>query len=88
MITFIIIQSLATTTLILCMKKWGWLDWYIIHRPFWMPDAICYLCLGFWLSLIECLIIFSFGKGLLEYLFAPFCSAALINLLVNKSINV
>lgn len=84
MLKIIIIISLFNTTLLLCLKKWGVIDWYTIHRKLWMPKAECYLCLGYWFSLIEIL----FWPDLTyEYLVVPFCSAALINYLVIHDYN-
>jgi hypothetical protein len=37
--------------LMLCFIKWGWLDLYQVYRKEWMPEAGCYLCLGFWLGI-------------------------------------
>lgn len=81
----VIILGLLNTTILICFKKWGWLDLYAAYRRvWWMPNADCYLCLGFWLSLLQVLL-----YGTLSghwYLLVPFCSAALTNYLTNIAV--
>lgn len=78
LINKILVSALISTTLLLCFKKWGWIDWYAIHRKQWMPESDCYLCLGFWFSL-------PYGIYYLNPLI-PFCAAAIVNYIVNNSI--
>lgn len=86
MIEDIFIIALLNTTILICLKKWGVLEWYSIRRPLWMPAADCYLCLSLWLGIIECLIIFFIRVNLLEVFIAPFCSCAITNYLTNTAI--
>jgi hypothetical protein len=48
---FIVVVGLVSS-LIIIAGKWGILDWYQVKRKMWMPDAGCFFCIGFWLSLI------------------------------------
>lgn len=40
------------SAILICLIKWEWLDYYQVVRKPWMPDAGCYFCLGFWVSII------------------------------------
>ena len=84
MLELIIIAGLLNTTLLICFKKWKWLQWYAIHKQPWMPAADCYLCLGFWMAAFEIVgVIYLFGW---MYIIVPFCSAALTNYFTNIGI--
>jgi hypothetical protein len=67
-------------TLLQCFKKWGWLDYYAAHYGHikWLPDAGCYLCLGFWLSWI----VLPFVIFLPWWILAPFAVAGFVNILL------
>jgi len=90
MLNVIIILSLLNTTLIHCAKKWGWID--LVQAYGWVKK-MCYLCAGFWMAVIEFIIVFLIIPESLQvdryyilvYL-TPFCSAAITNYLVNAAI--
>jgi hypothetical protein len=79
MLNDIIITALLNTTIIICFKKWKWLDKYSMYRKQWMPKSDCYLCLGFWMSVIT-LPFFDYN------LLIPFCSAPITNYLTNVAV--
>lgn len=72
----------AVCTLLLAFKKWGWLDWYATYRPVWLPEADCWLCLGFWASLLL-LVPVAMWVGWWFMLVLAFPCAAFINLMMN-----
>jgi hypothetical protein len=82
MLNVIIILGLLNTTLIHCFNKWGWMHWYGLHRYGWMPSADCYLCIGFWMAVIELPAVWHEWY----YMLVPICSAALTNWLVNQAL--
>jgi hypothetical protein len=78
----IVIMTLLTTiTLVQCLKKWGFFNWYDSRLGHYktLPDARCMLCFGFWLSiLIAALYLIAAHYGL-RIIFVPFASAGLVN---------
>jgi hypothetical protein len=84
MLNLIIIFGLLNTTLLICFRKWKWIELYTIHRRTWMPAADCYLCLGFWLAVLQVIPI-AILRGP-EFLIVPFCSATITNYLTNLAI--
>ena len=75
---FVLGVGLVSAVLI-CLGKWGVLDWYQVKRKIWMPDAGCFFCLGFWLSSLVWL---QEGAGFKAF-FIALCSAPFINIIVN-----
>lgn len=84
MLSLIIILGLLNTTLLICFKKWKWLDRYEVYRPKFFPSANCYLCLGFWLAVLETIYFLITIDATLVVV--PFCSAAITNYLTNTAI--
>ncbi len=85
MLELIIILILFNTTIIHCASKWGLLDKYSAYRLKWMPSSDCYLCLSFWITVIECVIL-AFINPSIGLLIVPFCVASGTNWLVNQAI--
>lgn len=90
MLTVAVILGLLNTTLLLCAKKWGWIDRMQAYG--WIKSP-CYLCSGFWMAVIEFTLIFITVPAVLDvekYLFwvylTPFCAAAITNYLVNTAL--
>jgi hypothetical protein len=79
MIQLLVITFLVNWFILEALIKWKVIDFYEVVRKKWMPDADCYLCLGFWLCCITgypiYLIFISAWWGVL----LPFCVGALIN---------
>lgn len=53
MLDAVILTSLTVSAVLFTLKKWDVLDWYSVYRKAWMPEASCYFCLSFWLSLVS-----------------------------------
>jgi len=66
-----------SATLILCFIKWGWLEWFEIH---WRP--ICKFCLGFWLCIIQTILIFIFFNQNIFDIAIPFAGASICRELI------
>jgi hypothetical protein len=91
MMEIVIITLLSTLTLVQCLRKWGFFDWYQAKYGHikWLPDGSCLLCFGFWLSIqVACAYILVqwlppidiMGKPVqAKWLFVPFACAGLIN---------
>lgn len=45
-----ILFGLLSCFAIMLAHKWGWIEWYEVHRKLWMPLR-CEFCLSFWLCL-------------------------------------
>lgn len=84
MLEFTLIAGLLNTTLLICFKKWGWLELYTIYRKKWMPKADCYLCLSFWLAMLQAAGVSIFCGW--QFMLVPFCSCAITNYLTNIAI--
>lgn len=74
-----IILALFNSCLLMCFRKWGWLDYYEAVRKPWMPSGSCFLCLGFWLTIITALPVYWLFSLHLDWVLYPFCAATLIN---------
>ena len=85
MLELIIILILFNTTIIHCSHKWKLLEKYSAYRLKWMPDPDCYLCLSFWITVIQCIIL-AFINPSIGLLIVPFCVASGTNWLVNQAI--
>ncbi|MEI8142830.1 MAG: hypothetical protein WCG90_08190 [Chitinophagia bacterium] len=85
MLETIILLILLNTTLIHCASKWGLLERYNTYRKKWMPLADCFLCIGFWLGVVEAFILV-FSAPSFGLLLLPFCVASGTNWLVNQAL--
>lgn len=84
MIGIIILTILITITLIQCLQKWRFFDWYSakLGHIRWLPDGSCFLCFSFWLSIpISALVVLAKSCGA-EWTLIPFASAGTVNFLV------
>jgi hypothetical protein len=81
MLEIIIVHALFNSCLLLCLRKWGVLDYYEAMRAEWMPSATCNLCLGFWLCLLTILPVMWLAQWHAHWILAPFCAAAIVNFL-------
>ena len=71
----ILMVAALSATVLICFKKWGWLEYYELYRYSWMPEK-CEFCFGFWLAMLMCLALLLFSWNPL-YLLIPFCSASI-----------
>lgn len=79
--------ALWNTTLLVCLKKWKALEWYQVRRRLWMPEGNCYLCLSFWISVVQIGCMYASGDIIsLEFLIVPFCSCPITNYLTNIAV--
>jgi hypothetical protein len=74
----------TTLTVLQAFGKWGWLEKYEFLRSTWMPEAGCFLCLSFWLSIPVSLLYFTLWLFHVEFLLIPFTCAGLINIILRK----
>ena len=89
MIEKIVIISLVSTFVLVCMKKWGWLDRYEAYYGHvkWMRYILgpsnCFFCLGFRIAAIATsfLMLKQYNA---DYLVIPPCAAPLIAFLATK----
>lgn len=51
LLALVILVALSAATLMLCFAKWGWLQAWEVHRPWWLNKR-CDLCLGFWIGVL------------------------------------
>ena len=82
MLEISIIMALLNTTVLHCLNKWKWIEWFSLHRKPWMPSSDCWLCLSFWLGAIE----LPFVWYEWYYFLVPVCAAAITNWLVNAAL--
>jgi len=85
MLEVIVILILLNTTLLHCASKWKILEWFALHRKSWMPSADCFLCLSFWMGVIQALV-FCIYVPSWWLLLLPFCVASGTNWLVNQAL--
>ena len=87
LLSLVIIIALFNTCVLVCFKKWKWLDWYSIRRMQWMPKADCYLCISFWISSLQMCSLFIQGTVTsTAFLLLPFCASPLTNYLTNIAV--
>ena len=80
----ILVLSLASLTLIICLEKWRAFELYELHRPTWAPAYVCVFCLGFWISFCFLVALFlAFPLDLVSFI-CPFASASLTRLLYEE----
>lgn len=84
MLDTIIIIALLATTIILLLRKWHILDLYEAYYGHikWLPASDCYICLGFWISVILLAIALPFSFSWIKLL-VPFCTIPIITFLTH-----
>ena len=84
MYRIILILSLLNASLIFCLQKWGWFQWYETRKPKWLLWVKqCFFCFGFRLAAIEVILLaISQHCYTWEWLYVPLCCAALTYLIV------
>jgi hypothetical protein len=85
MLNTTIIIALFNTCLLLCFKKWGWLDLYQAWCVKWMRYVIgpadCFFCLAIRLGIILCAVMWCVWGYDWQYFFIPFCAAPITSFL-------
>ncbi|MBA9078322.1 hypothetical protein [Rufibacter quisquiliarum] len=76
-----IVVSTVAATLILCMEKWGWLEWWDVHHSHRFGRA-CHFCLGFWLCLAMCLAFITYTGATWWLLISAFMGASITRQLI------
>lgn len=94
MLTHLTIILLTTLTVMQCLVKWKFFDWYGAKYGHvkWSPDAGCFLCFSFWLAIpvaVVYIICACIGHVWLfhywfyvPWLFVPFACAGVINFIM------
>lgn len=75
----ILICSGISATILLALSKWGAFEWYQIHRGR-LPD-VCLFCIGFWLCLIQSILLYLFFNANIFYIAIPLAGAAITKVL-------
>ena len=88
MTKIILIISLLNATLIYCLNKWGWFDWYETRKPKWLLWCKpCFFCFGFRLAMVEVFLLVLYLQFYTwQWFYVPFCCASLTFLVVKKII--
>lgn len=77
--------SAISATILLAFSKWGVLEWYQIHRGN-LPD-VCLFCIGFWLCVVQAVILYFFFNANIFYIAIPIAGAAITKVLYAGSLN-
>lgn len=78
----IIITASISATLYICFEKWGFIEYYQLHRRKNWPQSICDFCFCFWASLIITIYLIP-SISEIYYIVAPFGAASIGKTIIN-----
>jgi hypothetical protein len=85
MLNNIVIIALFNTSLLICLKKWGVMDYYQAYCRPWMRYVIgpaeCFFCLSVRLAALFCIVLICVWGWDWRYILTPFCAAPITTFL-------
>lgn len=90
MINFSLILNIAlvlgglNTSLSILLYKIGFINWYEVYAPNWLPKDFCFFCFSFWLSLTQVAIYQAYTNETLYIFICPLLAASFTRFLLSN----